>query len=107
MKAVTTLGLCILIIGCIMTYIGYSSYARVGTLRVLLSGPIFILLGLAMSFFPGSAYTNKDVRTKDIHLISDIILKAPFKAKLVWILAGIFGFVISTIFREFLASFFI
>ncbi len=108
MKAARTLGIFLLIIGCIMTHIGYTSYAQAGaTLRALLSGPIFVLIGLAMLVYPGSSYTNKDLRTNRVHIITDVILKAPFKAKFVWIVAGIIGFIISTVYRKLLASFFI
>ncbi|AUP80186.1 hypothetical protein [Flavivirga eckloniae] len=105
MKASKTFGLFFFTIGLAFTVIGYSSYAQGATLRFLLSGPVFVLAGLAMVIVPGTEYTNKDLRTKRI-AANDVFLKAPLKAKIIWAVAGGIGFIISTAFRDLLASFF-
>ena len=105
MKAGITMGVSIFLIGVAMTVIGYTSYAAGGTFKVLLFGPVFILVGVSMCILPGSDYTNKDLRAKDVDG-KDIIYKASLKAKIIWILAGTIGFIISTVFRDVLTNFF-
>ena len=105
MKAGRTLGLFFLIIGVAGAFIGYSSYAYGGTLKMLLFFPIIALAGLAMTIFPGSNYTNKDLREKKIEG-NDIFLKASTTAKAIWLSASIIGFILSTTFREELTNLF-
>ena len=108
MKADVIAGLFFASIGIFFVFIGYSTYASFGTLRVLLYSPVLVFLGLAMAIFPGTKYTCKDLREGKVIMDWNYILKkTTTKAKIIWLIAVIIGAILSTAYREELASLFI
>lgn len=95
MKLGRLFGIVAIICGGIFTYMGYGMMQTTGSVfKFLVAAPVFVLIGVAMLFFPGGDITTAESRnkTKDPKVWMS---EAPKSHKIVWLIAGVIGFIIS------------
>lgn len=95
MKLGRLFGILAIICGGIFTYMGYGMMQTTGSVfKFLVAAPVFVLIGVAMLFFPGGDITTAESRnkTKDPKVWMS---EAPKSHKVAWLIAGVIGFIIS------------
>lgn len=95
MKLGRLFGILAIFCGGIFTYIGYGMMETTGSvLKFFIAAPVFMLIGIAMLFFPGGDITTFESKnkTKDPKVW---ISEAPKNHKIAWLIAGVIGFIIS------------
>ena len=94
MKIGTLFGILFIIIGGFLSAIGYTMYADAGFApAILLYAPIIFTLGLGMVIFPGSNITVKEFSANNMQL-KDILSDTKSIHKIVWLIAGLLGFIV-------------
>ncbi|MDO3425925.1 MULTISPECIES: hypothetical protein [Chryseobacterium] len=95
MKLGRLFGILAILGGGYVTYMGYEMMQTTGSVfKFVIAAPVFVLIGIAMLFFPGGDITTAESRnkTKDPKAW---INEAPKSHKIVWLVAGVVGFIIS------------
>ena len=95
MKLGRFFGILAIFCGSIFSYIGYDMMQTTGsTLKLFFAAPVFVVIGVAMLFFPGGdiTITESKTKTKDPKVWMN---EAPINHKIAWFIAGGIGFVIS------------
>lgn len=88
-------GILAILLGGIFSYLGYGMMTETGSVfKFLLAAPVFLFIGIALLFFPGGNVTAKQSRNKEKHPKAWID-EAPKHHKIIWVLAGIIGSIIS------------
>ncbi|GAA5097303.1 hypothetical protein GCM10023210_32210 [Chryseobacterium ginsengisoli] len=88
-------GILAIFCGSIFTYLGYGMMETTGSVfKFLVAAPVFVLIGIAMLFFPGGDITTAESKnkTKDPKVW---VGEAPKSHKIAWAIAGVIGFIIS------------
>lgn len=95
MKLGILFGILLIVLGAPLTGLFYEMVHDSGeAFRFLFAGPPLILIGLTMIFFPGGNITAMESRKK----IKDpgiVFAEAPMAHKIIWVVAGIIGVIIS------------
>lgn len=95
MKLGRLFGILAIFCGSIFTYIGYGMMESTGSVfKFLIAAPVFVVIGIAMLFFPGGDITTAESKnkTKDPKIWMN---EAPKSHKIAWLIAGVVGFIIS------------
>lgn len=92
-KAGKSIGLILIVLGCILTIILISLVVSASSLpKILIAGPCFFSIGIGMLTFPGGNLTLEKMKTRGA---KSLWVEAPITHKIAWVIFGITGLGIS------------
>ena len=95
MNAGRFVGIILFVLGVPATIFGYLMLNDDGSIyKIMLAGPVLVLIGLAMLVFPGGDVTIQDINSKSKSMWGE----APTGHKIVWLLAGAIGIAVALVY---------
>jgi len=92
-KAGSIIGFILLVLGFILTTFLIFLLDSANSLpKILVAGPCFISVGIAMLTFPGGSLTLEDMKNREAKLLWS---KAPLIHRIVWVISVLIGLIIS------------